>query len=112
MNGYLGEIPVNVAEHPVYKDWVPANWALLYIDMYGQIDGSHHKQWILDQVARILLGTPVLVSLAKWDNGDEEERFETADPPSAEYLAWVDDHRGATDEDGEREYSYDEGIAP
>jgi hypothetical protein len=111
MNGYLGETPINIAEHPDYKSWPVAQWALLYIHMYGQIDGDDHKGWVLDQVARILLGTPVMVSLAKWDNGHEEERFNTGQP-SADYLGWVEMMRGKTDENGEREYSYDEGIAP
>jgi len=26
------------------------------IDMYGTFDGQHHKQWVLDQVLRTLLG--------------------------------------------------------
>lgn len=30
--------------------------AMKIIEQYGWIDGDHHKKWVLDQVARILLG--------------------------------------------------------
>jgi len=113
MNTYLGEISIDVSKSPVFKDWTPSQWAMKYVETYGQGDGAHHKTWVLDQVARILLGTPVVVSVAKWDNGEQEYRFNTGEP-SKEYLAWVDKMLGKVvdDENGEREYSYDEGIAP
>jgi hypothetical protein len=31
------------------------NKVIQLIFTYGMIDGSHHKQWILDQILRILL---------------------------------------------------------
>ena len=49
-------------------------------------DGSHHKQWYLDQIVRILTGSEI------------------------EYLMWVD--KSQAGEDGPRTYSWDEGIAP
>jgi len=27
-----------------------------FIEKWGDIDGAHHKQWVIDQVQRILLG--------------------------------------------------------
>jgi hypothetical protein len=30
--------------------------ALEVIERFGGIDGSHHKQWVIDQIARALLG--------------------------------------------------------
>jgi hypothetical protein len=30
--------------------------ALAIIEQYGMTDGTHHKQWVLDQVARALTG--------------------------------------------------------
>jgi hypothetical protein len=30
--------------------------AMDVINSYGYIDGAHHKQWIIDQIARSLLG--------------------------------------------------------
>ena len=111
MDGYLGEtvIDINKDESP-YGGFTAEDWAMTYIEYYGQIDGSHHKQWVLDQVSRILKGTPVIVKLAKWDNGHEEYRFSTGEVSRA-YLDWIDDMRGDI-VDGEYTYSYDEGIAP
>ena len=101
MKGYLGETPL--------KTISGAEAALVYISRYGQIDGGHHKQWVLDQVARILLGTPVHVTLAKWENGQQEERYHIGEP-SAEYTEWVAQMKAG--EDGPNTYDYDEGIAP
>lgn len=51
---------------------------------YGQIDGSHHKAWVIDQMCRTLLGD--------------------------EYEAWISDFKKG--EDGPETYSWDVGIAP
>ena len=64
MKGYLGEFSVEL-ENTIFKSFTPADWALYFIAMYGQIDGAHHKQWVLDQVARILNGTTVIVKIAR-----------------------------------------------
>jgi hypothetical protein len=108
MKGYLGQFPVDVKQTK-YKDYTPSDWAMYFIERYGQIDGAHHKLWVLDQVARILKGTPIVVEVAKWDNGVEEYRISTGDQ-SKEYAIWVNEMIG--DDDGEPEYTYDEGIAP
>ena len=60
--------------------------ALDTILRFGGIDGDHHKAWVIDQTVRALTGEG--------------------------YDKWVDDYKGATDTDGEREYDWDEGIAP
>jgi hypothetical protein len=26
------------------------------LEQYGDLDGAHHKQWVLDQIARVVLG--------------------------------------------------------
>lgn len=111
MQGYLGETPINPLEVPEFAQYGPANWAMLFVSKYGQIDGDHHKTWVLDQVARILKGTPVLVTEARWDNGQQEYRFDTGEP-SQEYLDWVERMRGKREDNGTRQYGYDEGIAP
>lgn len=111
MEGYLGETPVDVASHPEFASWTAVQWAMLFIERYGQIDGAHHKTWVLDQASRILKGTPVVVTEARWSNGQTEYRYEVGEP-SAAYLTWRDEMLGATNADGEREYGYDEGIAP
>lgn len=56
---------------------------------YGQIDGDHHKTWVLDQIMRIIKGD--------------------------KYDGWVDNYEH-TDNQGkscdEREYTWEVGIAP
>jgi hypothetical protein len=51
---------------------------------YGQIDGAHHKAWVIDQMCRALLGT--------------------------EYDQWVEQGRMGTD--GPETYDWDVGIPP
>lgn len=109
MAEYLGEKIVDESTTP-YAGSTAADWALRFMFMYGQIDGAHHKQWVLDQAARILHGTPVIIKKASWSDGTTEYRFETG-APSLRYLQWVETYRGDFI-DGEYEYSYDEGIAP
>jgi hypothetical protein len=62
------------------------NAALEEINRYGGIEGDHHKCWVLDQVVRILTGTP------------------------EKYAEWVREHNAG--EDGPETYSWSEGIAP
>ncbi len=63
--------------------------AMKIISENGMIDGSHHKQWCLDQIARILL-------------------------TEKNYLSWVHEMRGEyIPEDQCYTYDdWDEGIAP
>lgn len=95
---YLGEFPLALTA-------TSTEWALTLIGDYGQTDGAHHKQWVLDQVARVLLGTPVIVTEARWTDHAPEMRYRTGKPSKA-YLAWVEEMRQGG------EYDYDEGIAP
>lgn len=54
---------------------------------YGQIDGAHHKTWVIDQMVRELAGPA--------------------------YKDFVSEYRGEYDEDYEEfEYEWDEGIPP
>lgn len=50
----------------------------------GQVEGSHHQAWVIDQVARILAGDA--------------------------YEQWIAEYRDG--EDGPETYSWNEGIAP
>ena len=68
MKKYLGDFEVDIKETP-YANHTPNDWVMTFLYCYSQIDGSHHKQWVLDQIARIMKGTKVIVKLAKWDNG-------------------------------------------
>ena len=58
--------------------------ALEIIQEYGGIEGSHHNAWVIDQIARTLLGD--------------------------KYSEWVADM--CAGEDGPNTYDWDEGIAP
>lgn len=56
----------------------------LIFDM-GWVDGAHHKQWVLDQVARILAGDRYEERVSdfegtSWDP-DERQRWETGRAP-------------------------------
>lgn len=108
---YLGEFPVDVKESK-FKDYTPFDWAMYFIERYGQIDGEHHKSWVLDQVSRIYNGTPVVVKMAKWDCGLEEYRVSLGES-SEVYEKWVEEMIAPDpdDEDG-CYYEYDPGIAP
>lgn len=108
MNGYLGETVLEIHKTK-YIMYTPQDWVMFWIEKYGGIDGSHHKDWLIDQIARILKGTKVIVKIAKWDNGYEEERF-ILDDASSEYNKWVADM--CDGEDGPNTYIYDVGIAP
>jgi hypothetical protein len=57
--------------------------ALDLIGEYGGIDGGHHKQWLIDQLVRVLAG---------------------------DYTEWVRDYKDG--EEGPDTYGWDEGIAP
>lgn len=107
---YLGEFPVYIKTHPEYSQYNASSWAMMFISMYGQIDGAHHKAWVLDQVSRILLGTPVIVMEARWESGHTELRFHTGEP-SESYQNWVLSMLG-NDQGIDYEFEYDEGIAP
>ena len=111
MEGYLGETKLNSYVGTPFVGFGPKEWAMMYIARYSAIDGDHHKTWVFDQVARILLGTPILLRLAKWSNGHEEYRFTTGEP-SLKYLEWVEGMKGEKDSDGEYEYSWEVGVAP
>lgn len=113
MEGYLGEVIIDKATHPEFKNVSQTDFALMYITMYGGIDGSHHKDWVLDQVARILSGVEVIVKQASWSNGQTEFRYITSEVLTPEYEEFVANCRGEWDEDNEEwEYSYEVGIAP
>lgn len=112
MSKYLGETPVTDFTGTPYEGFTPTDWAMLFITKYGQISGEHHKAWVLDQVSRILKGTPVEVTLATWDTGEKEYRINTG-TPSQSYLGWVSYMLGEYNEENEEyEYEYDEGNAP
>lgn len=108
MEGYLGESIVEQS-NTEFKDYDRSAWAMYFLERYGGNDGAHHKDWVLDQIARVMKGTPIIIKLAKWSNGHKEYRISTGEP-SQEYLEWVTWMKNG--EDGPNTYSYEEGVAP
>jgi hypothetical protein len=108
MEGYLGETKTKIKDTK-YKGYKKSDWARYFIEQYGQYDGGHHKQWTMDQVMRILLGTKVKIKIARWSNGQFEHRVSLGEP-SNKYKNWVIEMKDG--EDGPDTYGYDEGIAP
>jgi len=108
IEGYLGETKLNI-EETKYAFFTPQDWVMLWIEKYGDVSGDHYKAWLLDQLARILKGTKIIVKVAKWKNGHTEERFNLDDPPQ-KYWDWVKEMKAG--EDGPETYDYDFGIAP
>jgi hypothetical protein len=111
MEEYLGSFPIH-QNQTKYAAYTQIDWAMYYIERYGQINGEHHKTWVLDQVSRILKGTPIIIKEARWSNGQIELRISTGEP-SIEYNKWVNNMLGLYDPiNDEHEYNYDMGIAP
>lgn len=100
-NKYLGEENVIIENSP-FKNYSKVDWAQFWIAHYGQYDGAHHKAHTLDEVMQILYGTPVIVKLAKWSNGQEEYRFSLGEKTVA-YLDFINEY----EQDG---YEWDTGI--
>lgn len=110
-NTYLGESPYDLTQDPIYSKYTPGDWALLWIFKYDGFDGAHHKDWVLDQVARILNGAPVTAVKASWTDHPDELRFSVG--TSEQYDQWVALCRGDKDTaTGEYEYDHSVGIPP
>ena len=107
MEKYLGEFPVELKDTP-FARFTRADWALHFIERYGGIDGDHHKQWLIDQVARILNGAPVIVVEARWESAKPEYRISVG--ACDKYTAWVTEMKDG--EDGPETYTWDEGTPP
>lgn len=90
MPTYLGETLVDWKTIDKFKDFTPTDWALYYIRMYGQVDGSHHSKWVIDQIARILTGSTITVKLARWSDGQFEYRVDVDENCKA-YKEWRED---------------------
>ena len=104
---YLGEFPVELKDTP-FARYTSADWALHFIGQYGGIDGAHHKQWLIDLIARILNGAHIKIVQARWEGGETEYRLDVV--ASDAYITWVKEMKAG--EDGPETYEWDEGIAP
>jgi hypothetical protein len=105
MAKYLGEVEVGMEDpgNP-YTGFGIKDWMFEFIERYGSIDGAHHKDWVMNQCTKIYHGTPVMIRLASWDNGETEYRINLGEDSEA-YKKYVEE----TEEAG---YCVDEGIAP
>ena len=79
--GWYGEATIH---HLVLKEISDRIKEALDYATYGQIDGGHHKTWVIDQMVRALTGQ--------------------------DYDYWVKDFEHG--EDGPETYFWDTGIAP
>lgn len=115
MKDYLGEFPIDVKDTR-FKDFTKENWVMYFVERFGQIDGDHHKAWVLDRVARILYDTPIEIVEARWGKEGSytlKELRVRVGQPSEKYLEWVKEMKGEfSEENKEYEYSYNVGIAP
>ena len=73
---------------------------------YAGSDGSHHKQYCIDQMVRALTGCPMVTKTAKDYKGNPYE-YETQGESSA-YQRFVKEYEDG--EDGPNTYSWDEGC--
>jgi hypothetical protein len=79
--------------------------ALELADMYGNIDGGHHRKWAIDQMVRALCGCPVVKTPMEDGNGHAYE-LETMEA-NEQYRAFVEEYEGA-----EGEYEWELGTPP
>jgi len=75
--------------------------AMGYASDFGYTDGAHHKQWVIDQMARALTGCPMVTETRRAPGGIYSYEVQGE---SAEYREW------AASEEGHE--PWDEGIAP
>jgi hypothetical protein len=88
MPKYLGEEILNI-EETEYKDYTKNDWILLFLEKYGLVEGTWSKNWLMDTIAQLANDTKIIIKLAKWDDGQEEYRFEL-DNPSNKYIKWLE----------------------
>lgn len=100
---YLGEEDVT-SEYNFSKEELVRK----FLERFKGIDGGHHKEWLLDQIARIINGSSVAIKKAKWEDGHTELRFRVGE--SEQYRDWVKKMKAG--EDGPDTYFYEEGVAP
>jgi hypothetical protein len=82
--------------------------ALDFALRYGGIDGSHHKDWVIDQMVRALTECPNVISFGVDSRGQQYEY--TVQGASPEYLKWVREARSG--EDGPATYDWSIGVPP
>jgi len=71
-----------------------------YITMYRGIDAAHHKDWLLDQITRIVHDGVPDTKRATWENGHTELRLSFVSG-SNKYWEWRSDLTKCDDSDCE-----------
>lgn len=66
----------------IWEDRIDA--AVEVISRYGMFDGAHHKQWVLDQAVRAMLGEEGYEQWVKEMNTDSED-YDGLDPDDPDY---------------------------
>lgn len=82
--------------------------ALDFAVRFGGIDGSHHKDWVVDQMVRALTGCPMVTETTQDCRGNPHT-FETQGE-SEEYKSLVKE--ACDGEDGPNTFNWEIGIAP
>jgi len=82
--------------------------ALEFANIYGGIDGGHHKTWVIDQMVRALTGCPT-DKFTGTDARGQTYEFE-GQGANEEYAAFVRDHRAG--DEGPETYDWDVGSPP
>jgi hypothetical protein len=63
-----------------YKEQIEKSIDLIL--KYGMIDGAHHKQWILDQILRILIEEPWYeVRMSKYNSNEDYDEWDIGIAP-------------------------------
>jgi hypothetical protein len=75
---------------------------------YGNIDGGHHKSWVIDQMVRALTGCPTVVKKGVDIHGRNYSYEGLGE--SNKYRQFVAKAKAGCD--GPNTYGWDEGIAP
>lgn len=114
MPRYLGSTSIDVTTDPRFKNWTTKDFAMEFITRYGQIDGEHHKSWVLDQVSRILLGSPIEANQRCWARPDESiiTEVDFTVGSSESYRKWRRGFVEYDSDDGSEIDDYECGTAP
>lgn len=83
---------------------VTAMWCIakaLSLAQHGVYDGAHHKNWVIDQMVRALLGCP-----------EEERHGVSSDPARTPYTYTAQGTNSAYERFVRDNPGWDEGVAP
>lgn len=85
MDHYQGEFPISIKETP-FHSFGKEDWIKHWIEMYGCIQGSHHREWLIDQIYQIATGSSIIITEARWGKDEvtyKEFRFKLGEPTAS-----------------------------